>query len=267
VRADLVYDIGMHKGEDTAAYLRQGFRVVGVEANPELVAHLRERFEHEVRAGRVVIEAVALGPAPGTVSFAVFPERSDLGSACPANVEAWRRRSIRCELIDVEMTTVDALMGRHGVPYYMKVDVEGLDHAVVERLGACAPRPPLLSIESAVAAPGTGVARVVREIRLLRGLGYRRFKLVDQTRPRREGSGPFGDEAPGPWRRPASIAPRMLGRLIQHQLFSDHGTFASSALGGRLRAGALRTVKDVAPSVHPANYLGGYQHYDLHASL
>ena len=35
--ADLIYDVGMHNGADTAFYLAKGFRVVAVEANPELV--------------------------------------------------------------------------------------------------------------------------------------------------------------------------------------------------------------------------------------
>ncbi len=35
---DLVFDIGVNNGEDTAYYLRRGFRVVGVDANPDMVA-------------------------------------------------------------------------------------------------------------------------------------------------------------------------------------------------------------------------------------
>ena len=33
---DLVYDVGMHKGEDTEFYLRKGFRVIAFEADPDL---------------------------------------------------------------------------------------------------------------------------------------------------------------------------------------------------------------------------------------
>ena len=36
--SDLIMDVGMHRGEDAEFYLKKGFRVVGVEANPELVA-------------------------------------------------------------------------------------------------------------------------------------------------------------------------------------------------------------------------------------
>ena len=34
--ADLIYDVGFHHGEDTAYYLKKGFRVVAFEAHPRL---------------------------------------------------------------------------------------------------------------------------------------------------------------------------------------------------------------------------------------
>jgi hypothetical protein len=42
--ADLLYDVGMNNGDDTAYYLYKGFRVVAVEADPVLVEAARERF-------------------------------------------------------------------------------------------------------------------------------------------------------------------------------------------------------------------------------
>ena len=33
----MVFDVGMHRGEDTELYLSKGFRVVAFEANPNLV--------------------------------------------------------------------------------------------------------------------------------------------------------------------------------------------------------------------------------------
>ena len=57
---DLVFDIGVNNGEDTAYYLRRGFRVVGVDANPEMVASGEQRFHKEIRAGRLVLLNVGL---------------------------------------------------------------------------------------------------------------------------------------------------------------------------------------------------------------
>jgi hypothetical protein len=46
---NLIYDIGMHNGDDTAYYLSRGFNVLAVEANPKLAATATERFVEEKR--------------------------------------------------------------------------------------------------------------------------------------------------------------------------------------------------------------------------
>ena len=46
---------GMHKGEDTALYLCKGFRVIGIEADPELVEICRKRFINEINSGQLKI--------------------------------------------------------------------------------------------------------------------------------------------------------------------------------------------------------------------
>src|SRR5213593_4023745 len=68
---DLIFDIGVNNGDDTAHYLRRGFRVVGVEANPEMVANCERRFQAEIRAGRLVLLNAALAAEEGVVSFFV----------------------------------------------------------------------------------------------------------------------------------------------------------------------------------------------------
>ena len=39
--SNLIYDVGLHRGEDTDFYLKMGFGVVAVEANPELIAQCK----------------------------------------------------------------------------------------------------------------------------------------------------------------------------------------------------------------------------------
>jgi len=52
---DLVYDVGMHKGEDTDFYLKKGFRVIAFEADPQLAEECRVRFKEKIQQGRLVI--------------------------------------------------------------------------------------------------------------------------------------------------------------------------------------------------------------------
>jgi len=48
VHQDLIYDVGMNNGDDTAYYLRRGFRVVAIEANTCLAKCAAERFRTQI---------------------------------------------------------------------------------------------------------------------------------------------------------------------------------------------------------------------------
>ena len=62
---DLVYDVGMHRGEDTAYYLAKGYRVVAIEANPELVGECRERFSDAIASGKLTMPRACTGRPHG----------------------------------------------------------------------------------------------------------------------------------------------------------------------------------------------------------
>lgn len=61
---DLIYDVGMHLGDDTAFYLSQGFKVVGIEANPDLAATARQRFSSEIRSGQLTVVNAGIAKHP-----------------------------------------------------------------------------------------------------------------------------------------------------------------------------------------------------------
>ena len=65
----LIYDVGMHNGDDTAYYLWRGFRVVAIEPNPGLVATAAERFRREIEAGELKVLNVAVAAEDGELPF------------------------------------------------------------------------------------------------------------------------------------------------------------------------------------------------------
>src|SRR5438105_4006448 len=73
MKDDLVFDIGMHKGEDTAFYLKKGYRVVAIEADPDLAAMCRKRFQSHIEDGSLhIIEGAIVAKddlRKGTVKF------------------------------------------------------------------------------------------------------------------------------------------------------------------------------------------------------
>jgi FkbM family methyltransferase len=122
VRAgDLVFDVGANVGNRAKVFLALGARVVAVEPQRDCREVLsRGLGQHP----GFVLEPVALGAA--VRDSGRFARR------------AWRRHE------QVPVTTLDALIARHGVPAFVKVDVEGYEAEVVAGLS----RPlPALSLE------------------------------------------------------------------------------------------------------------------------
>lgn len=66
---DLIYDIRIHDGEDTAYYLHKGYRVVAIDADPIMVEACRERFRAEIGSGRLVRLNLGFAPRPGKLRF------------------------------------------------------------------------------------------------------------------------------------------------------------------------------------------------------
>lgn len=97
---DLIYDVGMHKGEDTQYYLRKAFRVVAFEANPALVSECRARFAGELQSGRVSIVEGAIVPAAyreDRVAFFMNERKSVFGTIDAGWVQRNSRLGRRCQ--------------------------------------------------------------------------------------------------------------------------------------------------------------------------
>jgi FkbM family methyltransferase len=204
--ADLVFDIGAHTGEDSSFYLSRGFRVVAVEANAELCRGLAERCADAVAEGRLCIVNKAIAKQPGSITFYQMESRSYWGTCDAGFAEDYRRRGERSVAIEVEAVTMAELIAEHGVPHYVKVDIEGMDIVPIDGLKSAPEKPRYVSLE---AERGSFLALQV-EIQTLVDLGYDRFKIVSQRGVQKQfaapgkpfplhSSGHFGEDAPGEW--------------------------------------------------------------------
>ncbi len=202
--ADLVFDLGLNDGSDTAFYLAKGFRVVGVEANPILYRAALDRFANEIQQNRVALLNVGVWSEPRTLPFFVNKANDHWSSFDSAY---GCRDGTAYDVIDVPCLTIRSLIENHGRPYYLKIDIEGADKIVSQQLRNTSVRPPFISVEE----------YGVQALDDLQRLGYRQFAFVAQSNklmkppcPAREGSyvdrtfsdfdsGRFGRELPGPW--------------------------------------------------------------------
>ena len=187
----LILDVGMYDGTDTAYYLSMGFRVLAVEANPALVAQASERFEREIRDGRLTILHRAIAPNSEPVTLTL-----NGASLCASSTSGGIHYPAGSYVVDgVTMADVLATAGER--PYFIKIDIEGADRLCLDGLTPQT-RPDFLSVEI-----HDGPDPVLPT---LQQLGYSRFKIIDQ-RTFREVS-----------RR------RLLGDRIRHRLMRHMGT-------------------------------------------
>ena len=89
---ELIIDVGVNDGRDTAFYLHRGFRVVAIDANPEMIAQCAKTFSDAIRAKRLTLLNVGIAPSAGrrTLYFdrrepAVASLNADHLGACPGN--------------------------------------------------------------------------------------------------------------------------------------------------------------------------------------
>jgi FkbM family methyltransferase len=128
VRAgDLVFDIGAHAGNHVRAFSALGCRVVALEPQPDFARLLRLLFSR--RSNVRVVEA-GVGRTAGRATLTVSERTPTVTSLA----DRWRDRraadpdfrGVRWNRrVDVDVTTLDALIHEHGVPAFIKIDVEG----------------------------------------------------------------------------------------------------------------------------------------------
>jgi FkbM family methyltransferase len=172
VRAgDLVFDIGSHVGDRVAAFRRLGARVVAVEPQPALAGTLRLLFG---RDRSVTVVESAVGREAGDVALKLNLDNPTISTASEAFIAASRgapgwegQRWIRT--VQVPVTTLDALIARHGAPRFIKIDVEGYEAEVLAGLSA---PPPALSFEFTTIQRDVACACVAR----CTAIGYRTFE-------------------------------------------------------------------------------------------
>jgi FkbM family methyltransferase len=225
---DLIYDIGMHSGQDTAYYLHKGFRVVAVEANPLLVAQATARFRDAIAQGRLTILSCGITATRNKAPFYIC-QKNSAWSSFDADLA---RQLGPSQVVEVECMPLSDILPKHGTPFYLKIDIEGSDQLCLRDI-------PDQDPPAYVSAEFTDLSTLV----LMRQRGYRGFKCILQNNftglnynpacpsqvepsrwqwinaPQPDGStglwqlpsgpdgwafpfgssGPFGEETPGPW--------------------------------------------------------------------
>ncbi|MCX5751976.1 MAG: FkbM family methyltransferase [Candidatus Saganbacteria bacterium] len=272
---DLIYDVGMHKGEDTDYYLKKGFKVVGFEADPDLIVDCKKRFSKEIENGQLtIVEGAIVDPQSAEALGQTIKFYKNLNLTIWGSINAdWALRNekmgTRHKVIEVKTVDFTECLKKHGIPYYMKIDIEGCDTICLKALLNFKLKPTYVSIESNKVKFG----KLLEEFRLFAKLGYAKFKAIQQQavhlqsepKPAKEGlyanytfqkgsSGLFGEDLPGNWKNRIQIIMEYMEIFMFYKLFGDSGILTRFETGKKLRIFLCIVLK---------RYIPGW--YDTHA--
>jgi len=248
----VVFDVGMHKGEDTDFYLKKGFNVVAFEANPELVKFCENKFANEIKEERLII-----------VEGAIIDPEFDSDSTNPnilfyrnINMSVWgtidsnwakrnEKKGTENEIVEVRKIDFKECIEKYGIPYYLKIDIEGMDRVCLKSLLHFQQKPSYISIES----EKVSFKELEEELGLFTKNGYDTFKIVNQQNignqkepiNSEEGryinfefkagaTGLFGKDLPKNWVNYTTAIQHYKWIFMGYKLFGDNGKITNKFL-------------------------------------
>ena len=132
-KGDTVFDIGANRGGFADVFLRLGAaKVVCLEPDPSCVKMLREKFKADPR-----VEIVAAGVGEKEGEMDLFISEVDGVSTFSEEFKSLEEKEYSGKYVGkhlVAITSLDALISKHGRPSYIKIDVEGFELQVLSGL-------------------------------------------------------------------------------------------------------------------------------------
>jgi len=144
---DLIFDIGANHGYKTSVFLRLGASVLAVEPDPASKQILNDMFiRYRLAPKPVVIIERAVSDSSTHQSMWIDEPGSAKNTLSKKWVDTLRTDDQRfghklmfTERKEVVTTTLDELVARHGLPFFIKIDVEGHEPLVLRGLKQAVP--------------------------------------------------------------------------------------------------------------------------------
>ena len=129
---DLCFDVGANLGNRIIPLLQIGAKVVAIEPQESCYKYLEYKFGKQIE-----IVKRGLGEAESVKDFHVsdYTVISSFSNDWINSVRDGRFKGKKWDkLVKVEMTTLDRLIEKYGLPVFIKIDVEGYEYEVLKGL-------------------------------------------------------------------------------------------------------------------------------------
>src|SRR5690606_34257673 len=135
----LIFDIGSNKGNKVKVFLKMGYKVVALE--PEKTSHSTLSYRYKNNKNVTIVNK-GVSYEEGVLKMYIASNRSGFNTLSHNWVESlkknldnvWDKKFEFKESYDVPVTTLEHLIDLYGVPYFIKIDVEGFELNVLKGL-------------------------------------------------------------------------------------------------------------------------------------
>ncbi len=278
-RKNLIYDVGLHHGQDTDFYLKKGFEVVAFEANPANIDVCKKRFASAIAEGKLTIveggiaELEDFSDKGQKIEFYRNHQTTFWGSTDKEFAYRNEVMGTTNEKIEINAVNFAECLEKYGIPFYLKADIVGSEKICLRALLKFENKPDYLSIRSEKVI----WSNLQEEFNLLERLGYDRFKAIQQDVTDFQvaidgengkkikytfdegASGVFAEETAGKWQNKAQILKQYNKIFTLYWLFGDYSYLLQREKGKKFIAQLERIARRPLP--------GWYDTHAKHSSV
>lgn len=154
-RKKLIFDLGFFNGQDSLNYIKKGYKVVAIEANPILYKRYKKKLSKYINSKKLILLNKIFSNSREKDYFYYNPNEIFRGSikkklASPIGFSKkmfginFKKKIIKCQLPCIDLPE---LVKEYGMPYYIKFDMDGVEETLINGLFELKKKPKYLSVE------------------------------------------------------------------------------------------------------------------------